>query len=374
MSYPLLTKLVARSPRIVDLVFLAEPAGRWRRLAAGGAVVLALYGGAFALVSHLGTSLGPWSAEMAARVHEAIAMERAVEVTPPPPPAPPPPAPAPEASHVSVSRSARAPREPPSRPTQPAQAGQIVAAAPAPADFTGMAFIVGSGSSYAGGATTSSGTNRNPALGPVAPEAPPRTAPAGVPSKARPVTLDQSAWNCPWPAEADAQQVNEQTVVLRAKVGADGRADRVAVLSDPGFGFGRRRSPVHATHALRARTRCGRSPHRRRVAAHPRPLLPVRGNMHRLRWIPLLLLVAAAGCKRHPASATECEAILQRLIELELSESGYHDPVLRARWQQDLLHRFASDLDRCRGLEVPNSLRACLAGAHHSEDIVHRCF
>jgi len=40
------------------------------------------------------------------------------------------------------------------------------------------------------------------------------------------VSLDQAAWNCPWPAEADARQVDQETVVLRVAVGADGRADR----------------------------------------------------------------------------------------------------------------------------------------------------
>jgi protein TonB len=100
-----------------------------------------------------------------------------------------------------------------------------------------MAFIVGTGSSYAGGATTSTGTSRKAALGAVATGATDSSW-TSVRSRARPVSLDQSAWNCPWPAEADAEQVNEQTVVLQASVGADGHADRVEVYSDPGFGFG----------------------------------------------------------------------------------------------------------------------------------------
>jgi protein TonB len=229
---------VKRSPRIVDLVFLAEPAGRWRRLALGGAVVVALYGGAFALVSRLGSSLVPWSAELAGRIHEAIALERAVEVTPPlPPAAPPPPAPVMEAPHIAVSRFVRAAHAQPARSTPPAQAGQLAAVSAEPADFTGMAFIVGSGASYPGGATTSSGTGRKAALGAVGPE--PSIGKSSSPrTRARSVSLDQSAWNCPWPAEADAEQVNEQTVVLQASVRADGRADGVDVLSDPGFGFG----------------------------------------------------------------------------------------------------------------------------------------
>jgi len=78
-------------------------------------------------------------------------------------------------------------------------------------------------------------------------------------------------------------------------------------------------------------------------------------------------------CNRHHASADECESILHRLIELELSESGYRDPVLRTRWQQDLVRRFGPDLDRCRGREVRGSLRTCLATARSSEEILHRC-
>ena len=173
---------------------------------------------------------------MAARVHDAIAMERAVDVTPPRP-RPPAPAPSPaESPHVATPRTAQATRAPRTRPAPPAQAG-LAAASTDPVDFTGSAFIVGSGASYAGGATTSTGTSQKPALGAVAPG---ETAGAkvAVRSRARPVSLDQAAWNCPWPAEADAQQVDEQTVVLRANVRADGRADRVDVLSDPGFGFG----------------------------------------------------------------------------------------------------------------------------------------
>ena len=95
--------------------------------------------------------------------------------------------------------------------------------------------------------------------------------------------------------------------------------------------------------------------------------------MYLLRWVSLFLAVAASGCNRHPASAGECEALLNRLIEIELSESGYRDPVLRTRWQNDFGHRFAVDLDRCRGRDVRSSLRSCLARAQSSEEIIHGC-
>ncbi len=223
-----------RGPAIVDLVFAGEPDGGRRRLALGGLLVVTLYTAGFTAIGHLGRSAGPWSAEMAVRVHDAIASERAVDVPAPPPP---PAIPAKESPRIEAPRVARASRTPRAAPAAPAQAAQIAAASPVPADFTGMAFVVGSGSSYAGGSTTSRGTSRTPASGNVAPGGTGNGA-AGPRSRARAVSLDQAAWNCPWPSEADAQQVNEQTVVLRATVGADGRAEQVDVMADPGFGFG----------------------------------------------------------------------------------------------------------------------------------------
>lgn len=220
------------SASITDLVFAGKTGGGGRRLAFGSVAVLACYVALFFAVSRIGHSAGPWSAEMAARIHEAVAAETAVDLTPPPPPPPPVTAVEPKAESPRLARVARAPH---ARPAAPAQAGQLAAASPEPADFTGTAFVVGVGSSYAGGTTTSHGASKTPARGIVAPGG---TGDGAARSQARSVSLDQAAWNCPWPAEADAQQVNEQTVVLRAAVDVDGHVDHVDVLSDPGFGFG----------------------------------------------------------------------------------------------------------------------------------------
>jgi protein TonB len=200
-------------------------------------VVAALYAGAFFVVSRFESSGPSFGAELAARVHDAVAAERAVDVTPPPPPPAPAaetPAPA-KAEPVVHLRMKAAPTHP--GPAAPAQAGKLAAVAESPVDFTGTAFVVGSGSSYAGGTTTRAGTSRTPATGIVAPGGTGDGAIAR--SRARGVALDQAAWSCPWPAEADARQVDQETVVLRVAVRADGRADRVDVVDDPGFGFGR---------------------------------------------------------------------------------------------------------------------------------------
>jgi hypothetical protein len=83
--------------------------------------------------------------------------------------------------------------------------------------------------------------------------------------------------------------------------------------------------------------------------------------------------IGGGGCARHAATPEDCKAVLDRIIELELTESGYRDPVLRGRWQADLGRRFGPDLARCHGLTVSNDLRPCLGGARTPEEILHRC-
>jgi protein TonB len=231
-------------PRIVDLVFEAPPRGHKRRLLVGLCTVAALYATVVGLIGGLGQSAGPWSAEMAARVHDAISIERTVEMTPPTPPAPPPetPSAAPVVQSSHASRPAAQARATPGRthpgPAAPAQAGALAAVSSEPVDLTGTAFVVGAGTAFAGGATTATGTNPKPVIGAVAPGGTGDGSGGAPRTLARPVSLDQSAWACPWPAEADAAQVDEQTVVIRVIVRADGHAERVELVADPGLGFG----------------------------------------------------------------------------------------------------------------------------------------
>jgi protein TonB len=261
---------IAGPDRIVDLVFAGEPGGRVGRLVIGSACVVSLYACAILVVGHFGRSGASLCAKMAARVHDAIAAERAVDVAPPPPA--PPPAQTPPLPHVAepvihehVHQAAAH-----QAPAAPAQAGELAAASTSPLDFTGSAFVVGSGPSYAGGTTTSSGTNRKPVTGPVAPNGAGEVAR----SRARAVSLDQSAWSCPWPAEADARQVDRETVVIRVAVAADGHADSVDIVEDPGFGFGRAARQC----ALATRFGAARGP-----AGDPIPALspPIRVHFYR---------------------------------------------------------------------------------------------
>jgi periplasmic protein TonB len=133
-------------------------------------------------------------------------------------------------------------------PPPPAQAAAVVTRAPdpnEPVDFTG-GFVTGAAKTYVGGTTAATGTN------PVAVRVPPAatgtplgTGPITAPPKGgsdrskRPTLAGDAEWRCPFPAEADGDQIDDAVVTIRVEVGASGAAKSVAVTKDPGHGFGR---------------------------------------------------------------------------------------------------------------------------------------
>lgn len=63
---------------------------------------------------------------------------------------------------------------------------------------------------------------------------------SGVLDRSRPPRLAGGAqWDCPWPDEGDMVDQDEPTVTLRVQVSRNGSVQRVTVMDDPGFGFGR---------------------------------------------------------------------------------------------------------------------------------------
>jgi protein TonB len=60
------------------------------------------------------------------------------------------------------------------------------------------------------------------------------------PDLSRPPTLaGSSSWNCPFPPEADAAQIDQAVAVVVVTVRPDGTPQSVKVVTDPGNGFGR---------------------------------------------------------------------------------------------------------------------------------------
>jgi protein TonB len=226
------------APRIVDVVFAGRVDRPLTRSALAIAVATGVHLGLFTWATASGSSLAAWSAELAMRLHDEVARERVVELTPPPPPPPkPPPAAEPPPQRPPVARASR-PKQlrADSRPPPPAQAGRIIAQEEgprAPLDLTGNTFVTGTAQAYAGGVTSPTGTNPNP----VETHEVDPTAPPGEPDRSRRVALLEEGCHT-WPAEAEAEPIDHQDVLLRLVVGADGTAVSARVLGDPGHGFG----------------------------------------------------------------------------------------------------------------------------------------
>jgi periplasmic protein TonB len=224
------------APRIVDVVFAGRADHPLPRSALALVLATGVHVGAFAWAAASGSSLGTWSAQLAARLHAEIARERVVELTPPPPPPKPSPATEPPPRRAQLARASRPVTRADPRPPPPAQAGRIIAqeeAPRAPLDLTGDTFVTGTAQAYAGGVTSPTGTNPNPVESrDVDPKAPP-----GEPDRSRRVALLEEGCHT-WPAEAEAEPIDHQDVRMRIVVGADGAVVSARVLGDPGHGFG----------------------------------------------------------------------------------------------------------------------------------------
>lgn len=169
---------------------------------------------------------------------------------PPPPPAPPvvPDQPAPKEVEREVARPQQSPRAP-----QPvaAQAGKTLTAADdaGPSDLADFTMVQGEGSEYVGGTTTSVGTSKLAVKGPVGVVGPTQRGPVGPvkrpveavvsgPDQSRRATPLRADWNCSRLFPSDPEAGDYAAVLIAVTVQADGSPANVAVIRDPGHGFG----------------------------------------------------------------------------------------------------------------------------------------
>lgn len=175
----------------------------------------------------------------------------------PPEPPPPPAAPRPElvaprpVSPRLTSRPERSPPLPPdtsavspkSEPQPLAAVAQTLTQEREVLDLSNTV-VVGGGASHGGGRIDTNAKNAGfvRALGM------PAGADVGVapgrgqaqPGRAcSPRLAGGASWSCPFPREADVDDVNQATVALRVSVNANGSVRDVSVSSEPGYGFGR---------------------------------------------------------------------------------------------------------------------------------------
>jgi protein TonB len=195
-----------------------------------------------------------------------IPVEVSFEAAAPPDEPPPiPPAPDESQAHAVAKPPEHQRLRAPAQHAEPATAqvgGQSGTPAPAPTlpvDLTGEMFLavssnpssggpVGQGEGGAGAGGTGGGGSSASAVGE-----------DGASDRAGGVSLASQNWSCPWPREADAEQIDEVTVTIRVVVSADGAAESVTVLSDPGHGFGAAAlACALRTHFTPARNHIGR--------------------------------------------------------------------------------------------------------------------
>lgn len=227
--------------KIVDIVFQKRTPPPLRRGLLAALCTLALY-----------VALVVWALQIPPKPPSPPKpKEYLVELEKPTPPAPPPPKP-PDLPPPTPTPTPVAPApvmpppvaKAPTTPPPPAQAAKVVAAAPDPAAPVDLsdAFVTGDAAAYAGGVTTSGGTNDKAVHTPevnqdTPPAPPPRPTPKG-PDRSRPVSLDEDNWSCAWPKAADEEQIDEQAVILKVSVDAKGKVSSAHIVSDPGHGFG----------------------------------------------------------------------------------------------------------------------------------------
>lgn len=87
----------------------------------------------------------------------------------------------------------------------------------------------------------------------------------------------------------------------------------------------------------------------------------------------LVLALALAGCSAPRASRAECERILERIVEIELIEQGYRDPVLLERKQDQARLSFSPDVESCIGRRMPENAMTCIEDAADTETLTHEC-
>lgn len=87
----------------------------------------------------------------------------------------------------------------------------------------------------------------------------------------------------------------------------------------------------------------------------------------------LLMWVSSLGCSREPATQQQCQLILDRIVELELAEMGFADPVLLGRTQAEVRGRYRTELEACVGKPISEDAMDCAMRAQSAEELSHDC-
>ncbi len=83
---------------------------------------------------------------------------------------------------------------------------------------------------------------------------------------------------------------------------------------------------------------------------------------------------AIGACQSRRATRQDCEAILERIVDIELQERGYRDPMLHEIKHTAFKKKLDAELERCVGKRLEQKALACVQSASTSEALTHDCF
>jgi periplasmic protein TonB len=256
---PMASSVAVARGRRDPLALILGPRESWDLISICLAIALFVHGSALgvAIVQNLLHDLHLAVDDNRGRLHDFFWRQYDIEVEKPkdepkpepPPPEPPPPEPAPAPKAVTPPKEDDPYKDAKPLPT-PAQAAKILTAAPKDDDPVELPTIVSGEGTALGGVQSGEGKgdkitmNRNASpqgvpggKGTVAAPPPP---PPPTEDKSRPVGLPAGTGrNCPFPPEADGDQIDTAVAVVQITVRPDGSVLSAAVVSDPGHGFGR---------------------------------------------------------------------------------------------------------------------------------------
>ena len=82
----------------------------------------------------------------------------------------------------------------------------------------------------------------------------------------------------------------------------------------------------------------------------------------------LLLLGLLAGCGRK-ATREDCEAVVDKNVELQLKALGVTDPTIVAKRRDEMRASMRDDIDKCVGKRVTDAMMSCVKNAETAEKI-----
>ena len=98
-------------------------------------------------------------------------------------------------------------------------------------------------------------------------------------------------------------------------------------------------------------------------------------KMLRLCFV-VFTIIATSGllsCRRERATSQDCDEMLERIVQLELEERGFHDPALIDRKRREMRNLLASELKECQGKRLKAGGLVCVRAARNTERISHEC-